>query len=140
MGKPKASTENLVVNEQFIEIISKILAFFDGDIKKSRLWLITSNPMFGHIPPLKLIVMGRGDKVLQFILKAEYENQPPEGNLRASEDGPNLVKAPREFALIVQDGILPLLVFNSVKGAEEVVNMIKRSNKPEIIRVKEILP
>jgi len=78
--KPKnKNPENLVVTEEFIEMISRILDFFDGDIKKTRTWVILPNPAFGYIAPLRLFVMGRGHRVIQFILQAEHDNQPPEG-------------------------------------------------------------
>ena len=46
-------------------------------------------------------------------------------------------KKPKEFAIIVQDGSLPPLVMNTVSEADAVVDMIKRSNKPEVIHVIE---
>lgn len=79
MSKPKADSAALVVNEEFIEIISKLLEFFKGDIKKTRAWLTTKNPGFGFIAPLQLIVRNRGIRVLQFIDNAKEENTPPGG-------------------------------------------------------------
>lgn len=59
-------------SEENIEIIVNLHAFFN-DIQKVFHWLKTPNPMFGEIAPLKLMQMGRGPKVLQFILQAEWE-------------------------------------------------------------------
>lgn len=73
MPKPKPNPANLVITEEFIEIISKILTFFHGDIKKTRAWIITPNLHLGGVPPLKLIMLGRAHKVMQFIDAAEAE-------------------------------------------------------------------
>lgn len=85
MGKPKADPATIVINEEFIEIISKILAFFDGDIKKTRTWITIPNPAFGFIVPLRLMMMGKGNKVLQYIDAMAVENEPPEGFIVGSD-------------------------------------------------------
>lgn len=72
--KGMKSIENVVVTNQFIEIISKLLQFFKNDAIKTRQWLVTPNPMFGYIAPLRLIILNRPEKVLDFIKDSEEES------------------------------------------------------------------
>lgn len=44
---------------------------FEGDINKTRFWLNTPNPNFGGATPKNLIVRGRYNKLLKFILAAK---------------------------------------------------------------------
>lgn len=46
--------------------------------EKCHEWMITSNPNFGNIPPMTLILLGRSHKVLSFIVTALSENKPNE--------------------------------------------------------------
>lgn len=40
-------------------------------------WMRTENPMLGGTSPLKMMQMGRGDRLAQFIETAHFENQSP---------------------------------------------------------------
>jgi uncharacterized protein (DUF2384 family) len=44
---------------------------FDGDVTKTRFWLNTPNPNFGGATPKNLILRGRYNKLLKFILAAK---------------------------------------------------------------------
>ena len=67
MGKPTARQENLVVTNEFIEVIAVLLKVFEGDVKKVRFWMITPNLNLGGVAPLRLIVMGKVNKVVEFV-------------------------------------------------------------------------
>lgn len=131
MGKPKSDAASLVINEEFIDIISRLLKFFKGDIKLTRTWIVTANYNFGNIPPLRLIVMGKGKKVLQFIENAEYENTPPDGmEIKNGQLIP--IVEPREWTLTFDA--------KSIYGDYVVTAGPKTDGKtPEKIRVREVL-
>jgi hypothetical protein len=59
-----------IINVELIDIIFALHEKFD-DFDKMSFWLNTKNPHLGHIQPSKLILMGRGHKVLQFIRSVE---------------------------------------------------------------------
>ncbi len=61
------------MTKQDIEIIARLLGFFEGNENKVYLWLNTDNPHFGHLKPGHLMKIGRGHRVLQFIMQAEHE-------------------------------------------------------------------
>lgn len=44
---------------------------FEGNISKTKFWLNTPNPIFGGSSPKVLIIRGRYNKVLKFILAAK---------------------------------------------------------------------
>ena len=61
-------------NERFKELaqaLEYIAETFDGDKKKTLFWLNTPNPNFGGAIPKSLIVKGRYQKLLKFILAAK---------------------------------------------------------------------
>jgi hypothetical protein len=60
----------LNVDIELIEIVCLVQDHFK-DHGKTWLWLGTDNMVFGGISPLKLIAMGRGKKVLQYIKDAK---------------------------------------------------------------------
>ncbi len=62
----------MVCDAEAIEIVVNLHVFFD-DYQKIFLWLTTKNPHFGDIAPLRLMQIGKGKKVLSFILQAEWE-------------------------------------------------------------------
>lgn len=93
----KGDIGKMVVDEQFVNILKQLLIFFKGNVMKTRAWLVYPNPNFGGIQPLKLMVMGKGKKVLEFIEDAKEEGQwtPREWVLSCDEggwvvDGPTL--------------------------------------------------
>lgn len=110
MAKPKSNPANLVVNEHFVAMISDVLKFFKGDIKKARAWIVTPNLHLGGLAPLKLFMMGKGDKVMSFI-----ENAAEEGGW-----------APREWTLKRYESV----------GAPEVIG--PQLMELETVRVREI--
>lgn len=61
---------------QYLEIVVNLHAAFN-DFKKMKFWLETKNPNFGNIAPIKLIALGRGHKVLNFIINALDEGNYP---------------------------------------------------------------
>ena len=54
-----------------------ILGFFEGDEKKTQLWFETPNTFFGSISPDKMFILGKGDRVLDWIKVALKENESP---------------------------------------------------------------
>ena len=68
MGVPGGRRSGEVkVSPQFIEIIARLAAYFQNDYAKTSFWLTTRNLNFGGQEPLRLIHMGRGQKILDFI-------------------------------------------------------------------------
>ena len=63
------------INPTAVEIIVGLHVFFD-DYEKICAWLETSNPNFGGTAPLRLMQLGRGSKVLQFIDDAARGRTP----------------------------------------------------------------
>lgn len=61
------------VNAELVEIILGVNTYFDDSAKTAQ-WLLTKNPQFGNIAPLRLIQIGRGNKVLYFVENALREN------------------------------------------------------------------
>jgi hypothetical protein len=55
-----------VFTEGLIEVIMGVGSIFSDPIR-TRAWLLTPNLDFGEYSPLELILIGRGDKVLQFV-------------------------------------------------------------------------
>lgn len=72
--------KNALYDAQEIEIICRVYEVFK-DYKKVYYWMVTDNLNFGGCSPSALIAVGRGHKVLEFILAAKSENQPPEQSL-----------------------------------------------------------
>lgn len=104
----KSSGAELVITPEFIQIVSKILFFFNGNIKKAHYWITHPNLNLGGIPPLKLMVMGRGHKVLQFIQDAAEEGgwEPREWTISASlsfDEDMTVVEGPQ---LTVIEGLI----------------------------------
>jgi hypothetical protein len=48
---------------------------FFNDEAKTRLWLITKNPMLGNVAPAHLIASGRADRLMRFIETSLRENR-----------------------------------------------------------------
>jgi len=55
-----------------LEFVAEV---FDGNYEKTKFWIKTPNPNFGGTSPRDLIIRGRYQKVLQFILAARSERQ-----------------------------------------------------------------
>ncbi len=92
MTKPKPRPENLVITEEFVNMLSKVLLAFKGDIKRSRMWIITPNLNLGGFPPLKLFMMGKGARVIEFVedmatVGIELKSPPREWTLRRGLSG-----------------------------------------------------
>ena len=56
------------------KIVKLVGQFFDGDLRKTLLWMRLENPMLGNISPNTMIALGRGGKLLQFIQDSVAEN------------------------------------------------------------------
>ena len=64
-------------------IMPALMDFFGPDEEKIKLWLDTPNPQFGGISPMEMMLRGRGEKLLTFVLDAKEEwtatrNEAPE--------------------------------------------------------------
>jgi len=57
-----------------IETVIELNVIFQ-DIKKINTWLTTENLNLGGSQPIRLIINGKGDKVLQFIKGARYPSE-----------------------------------------------------------------
>ena len=62
----KLQTKAVIIDKLTIEIIINLHVYFSSYIKIYQ-WLTTENLHFGGVAPLKLIQIGKGKKVLQFI-------------------------------------------------------------------------
>ena len=67
-----------IARAEYSRIHSKVQKLMGWDDQKTTLWFITSNPHFGDIQPLKLIKMGRSEKVNKFVDAAIENNKPAE--------------------------------------------------------------
>lgn len=63
---------------KYFECYHLVLDFFDHDHNKTYLWFYTENPMLGSYKPIEMILLGREEKLLQFIITALDENKPTE--------------------------------------------------------------
>ncbi len=63
---------NLTVQD--IEIIVRVHKFFQ-DYRKTAIWLSCPNLNLGNLSPIQLMQVGRGHRVLEFIIDAEQESQ-----------------------------------------------------------------
>lgn len=57
-----------------IEIVLNVHCFFN-DIDKTYAWLKTKNPLLGDLSPLDLIKLGKGRKILKFVINCIDENK-----------------------------------------------------------------
>lgn len=58
-------------------LTAAIMSHMDWDHSKVKRWLTTKNLHFGGIEPLKLILFGRGHKLVDWVLNAIDESTPP---------------------------------------------------------------
>jgi hypothetical protein len=57
------------------EEIGKILSkFFGGDQEKCDAWMVTDNPMLGGLSPARMLMLGRGAKLLSWMRQAYSDN------------------------------------------------------------------
>lgn len=60
------------INEDYKKIKEMIKPFFEYDTEnKVNWWIETPNPNFGNISPIYLIMIGKANKVIQFIESAK---------------------------------------------------------------------
>jgi hypothetical protein len=60
--------------DQMDEVVSLVQEHMGWSLDKALLWLDTPNPIFGNVPPMQMIQIGRGEKVLKFVRNAINEN------------------------------------------------------------------
>lgn len=58
----------------FLTIFTQVAKFFKDDEKKVIRWFFTKNPQLGEIRPIEMVMLGRTQKLLDFILNARKEN------------------------------------------------------------------
>ena len=63
--------EDLVLLTQCADLVKEVM---NWDNHKTMLWLVTKNLNLGDVSPINMIQVGRGDRVLQYILSAKGEN------------------------------------------------------------------
>jgi uncharacterized protein (DUF2384 family) len=60
-----------------MEVYKLVRLFFDGNEKKARAWMEAPNPLLGGIPPVYMVKMGRGAKLLRWVKQSIRDNEPP---------------------------------------------------------------
>lgn len=58
-----------------LEIMRMIEPFFHGDEEKMRAWYAGSNNLLGGLSPIKMVMMGKTDKLKKFIQNQLEENK-----------------------------------------------------------------
>lgn len=61
--------------EQLAGALENVAALLDGDVEKTQFWLRTPNRNFGGTSPKNLILSGLYDRVVEFVEKAQREQQ-----------------------------------------------------------------
>lgn len=56
--------------------INMVAEFFEGDLKKTKQWFETVNPLLGHLSPREMIRYGRFEKLHKFIINARNDVRP----------------------------------------------------------------
>jgi hypothetical protein len=64
---PSAVKERI---EEWANIINLVAGHFNGDLEKTHLWFVTSNPLLGDIAPRDMIRIGRYQKLFKFIVNS----------------------------------------------------------------------
>lgn len=67
------------------EVYPLILAFFNGDESKAKLWMTERNPFLGGGSADAMIKGGRGEKLLKLVRQQLVDNEPPVAEQGASE-------------------------------------------------------
>lgn len=57
-----------------IEILELLLNHFDNDEGKVALWLDTKNPMLGNQRPMDMFMIGRTEKLMDFVSESIGDN------------------------------------------------------------------
>lgn len=57
-------------------VVELLMQHFEGDEAKVAIWLDTKNPLLGGVKPLDMIAVGRGHKLVAFILDCIEGNKP----------------------------------------------------------------
>ncbi len=58
------------------EIYSTLYQFFNWDCEKVDLWMNTRNPLLGNQIPIEMVLIGRHEKLLDFI-ESQIEGKYP---------------------------------------------------------------
>lgn len=61
--------------KQLVECLYLLEEFFEGEMDKAILWMVTENPFLGESKPINLFWRSRGHKVLSFIKSSLDENK-----------------------------------------------------------------
>ncbi len=64
---PSAVKERIV---EWANLINIVAEHFDGDLEKTHLWFVMSNPLLGDISPRDMIRIGRYQKLYKFIMNS----------------------------------------------------------------------
>lgn len=60
-----------------LEVFQLVRCFFDGNQEKAVLWMEEKNPLTGGVPPIWMVKLGRGRKLLRLVKEALRENEAP---------------------------------------------------------------
>lgn len=61
---------------EWANLLNLVAECFDGDVKKTVLWLALPNPSLGNIAPRDMIRFGRTKRLLKFVVNALAVNRP----------------------------------------------------------------
>lgn len=75
--RPKEWRKKLTNRRDYKVVFKKIKAFFKGNEAKATSWMLQENPWLGGMSPVDMIIIGRGDKLLKWIVSAVDENERP---------------------------------------------------------------
>lgn len=79
-GIPSAVAERL---REIANIANLVAEFFDGDVRKVKLWFELPNPQLGNVAPRNMIRADRYKRLLNFVLEARRaEAATPPGRAR----------------------------------------------------------
>lgn len=62
------------VNEQVLKAHQKVMNLMSWTTEKTWEWIGTANPAFGYISPAEMIILGKAEKLMDFISTAEADN------------------------------------------------------------------
>lgn len=64
-----------------LDICADVTRFFGGDKEKAQLWFFTPNPLLGNIKPFSMLLIGRSEKLREFIKNQMGEKAGGEARL-----------------------------------------------------------
>lgn len=63
--------------KDYSELFELVEQFFNSDVRKTKLWIMTNNPLLGGISPFAMIRAGRYAKLLKWVKQQLAGNEAP---------------------------------------------------------------